>query len=80
MTPTTFTQLGVSGVIVVLLVIGMRALWNDNQQLREQAHDDQAAMLPALTASSAALLAATAAIERVTRLVIARRAPKGDEW
>lgn len=78
MTDQTFTQLGVSGVIVVLLVVIMRALWADNQALRTQAHEDQAAMLPALTASSAALLAATTAIERVTRLV-ERRASKGEE-
>ncbi len=77
MTDQTFTQLGVSGVIVVLLVIGMRALWSDNQKLREQAHDDQAAMLPALTASSAALLAASTAIERVTRLLERRNGGLG---
>jgi hypothetical protein len=47
--------LGVYGVTVGILVWIVTGLWADNRKIREQMRQDQAAMLPALTASTDAL-------------------------
>lgn len=66
--PLAITQLGVSGVVVVILIVIVRTLWQDVQQLRKESREDQAEILPALTQATAALAQAALAIDRVTRL------------
>lgn len=72
------TQLGVSGVIVVILLYIVKELWSDNRALRKQNHDDLSAVVPVLTAVSGQL---TEFIRIATRL-LERSAPKrqGDDW
>ena len=50
-----FTQLGVAGIVCLLLTVAVVVLWNDNKELRKQARDDQQAILPALTAATSAM-------------------------
>jgi len=53
--PSAWPQLGVSGVIVIILLYILKELWADNRELRKQMREDQAQMLPALTAATAAV-------------------------
>lgn len=55
MNAAAFTQLGVAGVICLLLFYITTVLWKDNQTLREQARQDQQAVLPALAQASTAM-------------------------
>ncbi len=62
------TQLGVSGaIVVILLVIGAR-MWTLLQTLLSQSREDQKAIYTALQASSDALRAATAVTQDQIRL------------
>lgn len=48
MDPSALTQLGVSGVVVIILLAFIKVLWEKYQAVLKQNHDDQAAMLPTL--------------------------------
>lgn len=74
--PDPTTQLGVAGVIVALLSIGIVTLWKALQAERAARNADQAAILPALTQSTAAVASAVLAIDRIT--VLADRRPFGN--
>lgn len=58
MDPAGVTQLGVSGVVVVILLGFIKVLWERYQAVLKQLHDDQAQMLPVLEETKDALRAA----------------------
>lgn len=58
MDTTALIAQGGLGVTVAILLYIVRELWKDNRELRNQMREDQAQMLPALTASKDALKAA----------------------
>lgn len=49
------TQLGVSGIIVALLLIAVKVLWDKYQDALAQNRQDQEAVLPALQSATAAM-------------------------
>lgn len=56
MTDQTFTQLGVAGIIVVLLLIAVRVIWEKYQEALQQNRDDQEQVLPALQSATSAMV------------------------
>jgi hypothetical protein len=67
MDASQWASLGIALPFIAILLQIIRVLWADNQALRERNHEDQAAMLPALTAASAVM-------DKVTVALIARQA------
>lgn len=50
-----FTQLGVSGVVAVLLIVAVKVLWDKYQEALAQNREDQEAVLPALQSMTVAM-------------------------
>lgn len=78
MNPSDFTQLGVSGVIVAMLLIAVKVLWTDNKELREQARADQQTVLPVLTAASTAIEASQQLSQQLIDRLADIAIPHGD--
>ncbi len=55
MTSVDLTQLGVSGVVAVLLLIAVKVLWDKYQESLRQNREDREAVLPALQSMTTAM-------------------------
>lgn len=67
MDPKELVSLGIALPFILIQFQYIRVLWAKLESLHKQSHEDQAAMLPALTAASAVM-------DKVTNAMITRQA------
>lgn len=64
----SLTQLGVSGIVVALLIVGIKVVWDKYQSALAAKDAITAAVLPVLQQANSALAEAAKATERLERL------------